>query len=83
MLEATEDLDWTQSVKASQQSWIGRSIGAEVSFAIDGSQKELKVFTTRPDTLFGATFIVLAPEHPLVADITTEEYKDDVTAYAK
>ncbi len=83
MLEATEDLDWTQSVKASQQSWIGRSIGAEVSFAIDGSQKELKVFTTRPDTLFGATFIVLAPEHPLVADITTEEYKADITSYAK
>lgn len=83
MLEATEDLDWTHSVKASQQSWIGRSIGAEVSFAIEGSQKELKVFTTRPDTLFGATFIVLAPEHPLVADITTEEYKADITAYAK
>ena len=83
MLEATEDLDWTQSVKASQQSWIGRSIGAEVSFAIEGSKKELKVFTTRPDTLYGATFIVLAPEHPLVADITTEEYKADITSYAK
>jgi leucyl-tRNA synthetase len=83
MLDATDDLDWTQSVKASQQSWIGRSIGAEVTFTVDGHDKDLTVFTTRPDTLFGATFIVLAPEHPLVDVVTTGENRVDVTTYAK
>ena len=83
MLDATDALDWTQSVKASQQSWIGRSIGAEVTFAVDGHDEDLTVFTTRPDTLFGATFIVLAPEHPLVDTITTDENRADVTTYAK
>lgn len=83
MLDATESLDWTQSVKASQVSWIGRSIGAEVTFKIQHHEHDLTVFTTRPDTLYGATSIVLAPEHPLVATITTDEYKAKVTAYAQ
>jgi leucyl-tRNA synthetase len=83
MLDATDSLDWTQSVKASQQSWIGRSIGAEVAFKVEGSNENLNVFTTRPDTLYGATFLVLAPEHPLVDSITIDQYRKDVTAYAQ
>lgn len=82
MLEHTDDLDWTQSVRSSQKSWIGRSVGAEVTFAIDGSKEVVKVFTTRPDTLYGATFLVLAPEHPIVERITTKDQKDAVTKYA-
>ena len=81
MLEATDELNWTPSVKASQKSWIGRSEGAEISFQVDGSSAELHVFTTRPDTLFGATFMVLAPEHPLVDDITQDDNLADVKKY--
>ncbi len=81
MLEATDDLNWTQSVKASQKSWIGRSVGAEIDFKVDGSKDVIKVFTTRPDTLFGATFMVLAPEHPLVDKIVTSEQKKAVEDY--
>lgn len=83
MLEATDDLDWTPSVKASQKSWIGRSMGAEVNFALQGIQKSIKVFTTRIDTIFGATFLVLAPEHPLVPEITSKEHKQVVDEYIK
>lgn len=83
LLEATDDLTWTESVKSSQKSWIGRSVGAEIDFRIDGDDEKITVFTTRPDTLFGATFMVLAPEHPLVNQITTEENKAEVEAYQK
>ena len=83
MLEATDDLDWTPSVKASQKSWIGRSEGAEIQFQVDGLGEQLRVFTTRPDTLFGATFMVLAPEHPLVESVTTATQKQQVTDYVK
>lgn len=81
ILEATDELDWTQSVKASQKSWIGRSVGAEVDFRVDGYKEAIKVFTTRPDTLYGATFMVLAPEHALVEKITTREQKKAVDDY--
>jgi leucyl-tRNA synthetase len=81
ILEATDGLNWTSSVKASQKSWIGKSVGAEVVFAVDGNDKNIEVFTTRPDTLFGATFLVLAPEHELVKNITTKDQEDTVEDY--
>ncbi|MDQ0111750.1 leucine--tRNA ligase [Paenibacillus harenae] len=81
LLEDLEELDWTESIKDMQRNWIGKSTGAEVTFAIDGHNDALVVFTTRPDTLFGATYCVLAPEHELVASITTSDRKADVEAY--
>lgn len=83
LLEAIDDLDWTESVKLAQKNWIGRSQGAEVTFKVVGSDAEIKVFTTRPDTLFGATFMVLAPEHELISQITTDEQRAAVDAYTK
>lgn len=82
LLEAIDGLDWTDSVKLAQKNWIGKSKGAEVDFEIEGHGK-VTVFTTRPDTLFGATFLVLAPEHDLVAQITTSEQKGVVDDYVK
>jgi len=82
LLEDLEELDWAESIKDMQRNWIGKSKGAEVRFAIDGhADSELVVFTTRPDTLFGATYCVLAPEHDLVARITTPEQEAAVKAY--
>lgn len=81
LLEATDDLDWTESVKLAQKNWIGRSVGAEIDFTIDGSKDAVRVYTTRPDTLFGATFLVLAPEHPQVEQLTSEAQRDTVKAY--
>lgn len=83
LLEATDDLNWTPGVKLAQKNWIGKSIGAEVKFSVKDSEKVVTVFTTRPDTLFGATFIILAPEHDLVRDLTTEENSREVEAYVK
>lgn len=83
LLEATYELDWTESVKLAQKNWIGRSVGAEVEFAVDGSDKVVTVFTTRPDTLFGATFLVLAPEHELVGQLTTSDKWAEVEDYIK
>ncbi len=83
ILEATDDLNWTEMVKTMQKNWIGKSQGSEVDFRIDGSDEVVTVFTTRPDTLFGATFMVLAPEHPLVSGITTAEQKETVEDYVK
>ena len=74
-------LDWSDTTKTAQLNWIGRSKGAEVHFAVDGHDEKITVFTTRPDTLFGATFMVLAPEHPLVGKITSEEKKKEVGEY--
>ncbi len=81
MLEATDDLDWTESVKVMQKNWIGKSQGAEIDFAVDGRQETITVFTTRPDTLFGATFLVLAPEHKLSRALATDDAKEAVEAY--
>ena len=76
-------VDWPESIKKLQTDWIGKSIGAEVDFKIDGFDDIIRVFTTRPDTLFGATYMVLAPEHPLVDQITTIEKKKAVAEYKK
>ena len=81
LLEDLDDLDWPESLKDMQRNWIGRSEGAELTFEIEGADKTFKAFTTRPDTIFGATYAVLAPEHKLVAEITTAEQKDAVEAY--
>ncbi|WP_339228576.1 leucine--tRNA ligase [Oceanobacillus sp. FSL K6-2867] len=81
LLEDLDDLDWPDSLKEMQRNWIGRSEGAEVTFAIDGYSEKFTVFTTRPDTLFGATYAVLAPEHPFIEKITTAEQKAAVDAY--
>ncbi|EJW17300.1 leucine--tRNA ligase [Paenibacillus alvei] len=81
LLQDLDDLDWPESLKDMQRNWIGKSKGAEVRFAIDGHDEELVVFTTRPDTLFGATYCVVAPEHELVDRITTAEQQAAVKAY--
>lgn len=81
LLDDLEELDWTESIKDMQRNWIGKSVGAEVHFDIEGTDKNLTVFTTRADTLFGATYCVLAPEHELVDLITTPEQKAAVKAY--
>jgi len=81
LLDGIEDLNWPDKIKTMQRNWIGKSKGAEVSFAVDGSDQTLTVFTTRADTLFGATFIVLAPEHPLVETLVTDDRKDAVLTY--
>ncbi|MCM3400147.1 leucine--tRNA ligase [Oceanobacillus profundus] len=81
LLEDLDELDWPDSLKEMQRNWIGRSEGAEVTFAIDGHEEEFTVFTTRPDTLFGATYAVLAPEHPFIEKITSAEQKAAVDAY--
>ena len=83
LLEAIDDLNWTETVKTAQKNWIGKSKGAEVTFAVDASDENLVVFTTRPDTLYGATFMVLAPEHDLVDKLTTEPQKAEVSNYVK
>ncbi|MEM8605526.1 MAG: leucine--tRNA ligase [Myxococcota bacterium] len=81
LLEDLNLVDWPNSTRIMQQEWIGRSEGAEVKFEVAGHDGVIDVFTTRPDTLFGATFMVLAPEHPLVETITTEPQRDQVVAY--
>ena len=83
LLEDLEELDWPESIKEMQRNWIGRSEGADVYFEIEGTDETFTVFTTRPDTLFGATYCVFAPEHKLVDQIVTEEQKEAVEAYQK
>ncbi len=81
LLNDLDKLDWPEKVKKMQSDWIGKSYGAEVDFKVEGSDKQIKVYTTRPDTLYGATFMVLSPEHKLVKDITKEEHKEEVENY--
>ncbi len=83
LLDDLVEVDWPESIKKLQQDWIGRSVGAEVRFPIDGRDEDLWVFTTRPDTLFGATYMVVAPEHPLVNAITTPPQQEAVKAYCE
>lgn len=83
LLKDLDEVDWPTSTKEMQRNWIGKSQGANVIFKIDGHDKEFTVFTTRCDTLFGATYCVMAPEHPFVSDITTPEQKEAVEAYQK
>jgi len=81
LLADLDGLDWPEPVKLMQRNWIGRSEGANVTFKIDGHKDELEIYTTRPDTLFGATYMVLSPEHPLVEKITAPDQKQAVNAY--
>jgi leucyl-tRNA synthetase len=81
LLQGLNEIDWTESLKESQRNWIGKSVGAMVSFNLKNSSDKIEVFTTRPDTIFGVTFMTLAPEHDLVAQITTPEQKAAVESY--
>ncbi|MDQ0160902.1 leucine--tRNA ligase [Alkalibacillus salilacus] len=81
LLEDLDELDWPESLKDMQRNWIGKSEGAEITFNIEGSDHQFQAFTTRPDTIFGATYAVFSPEHPLVDDITTTEQREKVDAY--
>ena len=81
LLDGLDNLDWTDSIKETQRNWIGRSEGAEIEFQVKDSDKHFTIFTTRADTMFGVTFMVLAPESELVAELTTAEQKAEVDAY--
>ncbi len=81
LLQGLEDVDFTDSLKEQQKNWIGKSQGASVAFELESGTDKIEVFTTRPDTIYGVTFMVLAPEHPLVDQITTAEFKDAISAY--
>lgn len=83
LLEEIPALDWPDKIKTAQTNWIGKSQGAEIDFVIDGSEDSLKVFTTRPDTVFGATFMVIAPEHPLVGQLVNDDTREAVDAYVR
>jgi leucyl-tRNA synthetase len=83
LLNGIDNLNWPEGIKDMQRNWIGRSTGAEVDFKIEGLAENLTVFTTRPDTLFGATYMVIAPEHQIVNKITTEEFRKQVNEYIK
>lgn len=78
-----EELDWPEAIKLMQRNWIGKSIGAEVDFQLDNSDDVIKVYTTRPDTLYGATYMVLSPEHPLVKKITIAEQEKEIKEYIR
>ena len=81
LLQGLDTIDWSESIKESQRNWIGKSVGASINFALAQGEHKIEVFTTRPDTLFGVTYLTLAPEHPLVLQITTEEQRAEVEAY--
>ncbi|PNW29440.1 leucine--tRNA ligase [Formosa algae] len=81
LLQGLNDIDWTDSLKESQRNWIGKSVGASVTFNVKDHNESIEVFTTRPDTIFGVSFMTLAPEHELVSQITTAEQKEAVEAY--
>src|ERR1044072_618469 len=78
LLNSLDTLEWSEAMKEMQRNWIGKSNGAEVDFALAGGKGEIKVFTTRPDTIFGVDFMVLAPEHELVDEITTPEQQQAI-----
>ena len=81
LLQGLDTIDWSESIKESQRNWIGKSIGASINFTLASGERKIEVFTTRPDTLFGVTYLTLAPEHALVPLITTEEQHMEVEAY--
>ncbi|MFQ6676573.1 MAG: leucine--tRNA ligase, partial [Fidelibacterota bacterium] len=83
LLQGLDELDWPEGVKELQRSWIGRSEGADVDFYLPSIHRSISVFTTRPDTLFGATYVVLAPEHPLVEELTVPEKREEVKRYVE
>ncbi|PUB09826.1 leucine--tRNA ligase [Paenisporosarcina sp. OV554] len=81
LIEDLDDLNWPESIKDMQRNWVGRSEGAQITFKVEGTEHSFKAFTTRPDTIFGATYAVLAPEHPLVKELTSEEKRQEVASY--
>ena len=81
LIDELDGLDWPEGIKLLQRNWIGRSEGAEIDFRIDNAKEKIRVFTTRPDTLYGANYMVLAPEHPLVDELTTQDRQSDVRKY--
>ncbi|MFK8055521.1 MAG: leucine--tRNA ligase [Saprospiraceae bacterium] len=81
LLDGLSDIDWTESLKAQQRNWIGRSSGCQMFFELEGHAEKLEIYTTRPDTIFGTTFMVLAPEHPMVDALTTSDNKTAIDAY--
>ena len=81
LLQGLDTIDWSESIKESQRNWIGKSVGASIDFVLASGEHKVEVFTTRPDTLFGVTYLTLAPEHPLVLQITTEEQRAEVESY--
>ena len=83
LLSSLDNLDWSDSMKEMQRNWIGKSVGAEINFRLQGREEAIKVFTTRPDTIFGVDFMVLAPEHELVASITTADQKEEIENYVR
>ncbi|GAB4451527.1 MAG: leucine--tRNA ligase [Bacteroidia bacterium] len=83
LLEGLDRIDWSESIKEAQRNWIGKSEGAEIEFKLHNSTESIRIFTTRPDTIFGVTYVVLAPEHPLVEKITTDDRKNDVLKYVE
>ncbi len=83
LLDDLKNIDWPEPVKDIQTNWIGRSVGATVFFDIKGSDKQLEIFTTRPDTIFGATFMVVAPEHEFVSELTSDDLRGEVEEYIK
>ncbi len=83
LLDNLDWINWSDIIKTAQRNWIGRSEGATLRFALEGREDTIDVFTTRPDTVFGATYMVLAPEHPLVEELTTDEHREEVNEYAR
>ena len=83
LLQGLDGIDWTDALKEQQRNWIGKSQGASVSFQLENSENKIEVFTTRPDTIFGVTFLVLAPEHEWVTQLTTEAQKEEIESYQK
>ncbi len=83
LLDEIEDLDWPQKIKTAQTNWIGKSVGAEIDFKVEGSDETITVFSTRPDTIYGASFVVLAPENALAAKLATGDFKDATGEYIK
>ncbi len=81
LLQGLDTIDWSESIKESQRNWIGKSVGASIDFVLAAGEHKIEVFTTRPDTLFGVTYLTLAPEHSLVLQITTEEQRAEIEAY--
>lgn len=83
LIDDLDEVDWLESSKLAQRNWIGRSEGHEITFPIEGTEQELKIFTTKPGTIHGTTFMAIAPESPYVNTVVTEEYKDQVVNYVK
>jgi leucyl-tRNA synthetase len=83
LLQDLNELDWTESIKEAQRNWIGKSVGSSVEFKVQNTTLSIEVFTTRPDTIFGVSFIAIAPEHEMLSELVDADYMDDVVAYVE